>query len=121
MNFAVLLADADPNGGDFFSFWKKPGSTAGEIGLVLGAVVIVGLIIFIWAAVIRTPRHRKHTYNHLYESEGGGLPQRRKRRSGLARLLNRKRHKRHRQRERPTNPTLAEIGGLPPQREDPPS
>lgn len=120
MSLAVFMADGD--NGDYLSFWTKPGTTAGQILLVVGAVLVVGLVIFTWAAVFRKPRQRKHSYHHSSDPDGGGLPQRHKRRSGLARLLGKKRHKRHR-RDRPANPTLSQIGGLPPRREEdqPPS
>jgi hypothetical protein len=110
---AVLIASDDA---DFFSYWTKPGSVAGQILLVLGVVLAIGFVIFIWAAFFRKP-HRRH---HSYDLEGGGLPAPHKRRSKLARMLGKKRHKRRRRSEKPTNPTLAQIGGLPPHRDQKP-
>jgi hypothetical protein len=102
-----------------FSFWTQPGSIFWPMAIVFGAIVLVVLIIFIWAAFWRKPRHRHHSHHRTVED--GGLPPRSKRRSALSRLLGRKRHKRH-HRERPANPTLSQIGGLPPHRdENPPS
>jgi hypothetical protein len=119
MSLAVLLADGEPI--DPFSGWMNPSSMAGQLTIVVAAVIFVGLIIFIWAAFIRKPQSR-HSHHHPSDFEGGGLPTRRKRRSKLARMLGKKRRKRRRSRERPVNPTLAEIGGLPPHRNDrPPS
>ena len=111
MTYAVLMAEDS----DLFSYWTKPGSVAGQILLVVGAVLIIGLAIFIWAAFFRKP----HRHHHSYDLEGGGLPKRHKHRSKLARMLGKKRRKRRR-RERPVNPTLAQVGGLPPPRKGPP-
>src|SRR4051812_30436118 len=120
MTCAVLMAQSE--GGDFFSGWMKPSSMAGQLTIMLGAVIAVGLVIFLWAAVFRKPRHRIHSHHHSSDSDGGGLPERHKRRSKFARMMGKKRHKRRRSRERPANPTLAQIGGLPPHRDEhPPS
>ena len=116
MSFAVLFADGDI---DPFAGWTSPGSMVGQLAIVIGAVVFVVIVIFIWAAFLRKPQSRHHSHHH---SEGGGLPTRRKPRSKLARMLGKKRRKRRHSRERPVNPTLAEIGGLPPRRDEhPPS
>ena len=114
MSFAVLLAQEEV--GNPFSGWMRPTSMAGELTIIVGAVLFIGIIIFIWAAFIRKPRHRHHS--HSSDLAGGGLPARRKPRSKLARMLGKKRHKRRHSRERPVNPTLADIGGLPPRRDE---
>jgi hypothetical protein len=120
MSFAVLMAQSESGG--LFSDWMKPSSAAGQVTIMIGAVLVVGLVIFMWAAIFRKPRHRKHSHHHSPDLDGGGLPERHKRSSTLARMLGKKRHKRRRSRERPANPTLAQIGGLPPRRDDhPPS
>jgi hypothetical protein len=99
-----------------FPAWARS-SVFGQLVLVFGAVLVVVLIVFIWAAFWRKPRHRHHSHQRTLED--GGLPPRSKRRSALGRLLGRKRHKRH-HRERPVNPTLSQIGGLPPNRDEKP-
>jgi hypothetical protein len=114
MSFAVLMAQTDP---DPLSGWAKPGSMTLQLVIMVGAFLVVGLLIFCWAAFFRKPRHRHHSHHHSSDFEGGGLPARHKRRSKLARMLGKKRRKRHRSRERPVNPALAEIGGLPPHRD----
>ena len=109
MTLAVLLAQGD----DTFAPWSKPGSSGKEILLVIGIMSVVILLVFMWAAFWRKPRHRKHSYHH---HPGAELPPREKRRSRLFR-----RHRRHhRPDDRPSNPTLAKVGGLPPQRRDKP-
>jgi hypothetical protein len=113
MSFAVLMADADA---DMFPGWAKPGSMTLQLLITVAAFLGIGLIIFIWAAFFRKPHHRHHSSDF----GGGGLPARHKRRSKLARMLGKKRRKRRRSREKPANPTLAEIGGLPPHRNGPP-
>jgi len=119
MSFGVLLAQDQ----DVWSFWKSPGSPAGEIVIIMGAVCLVVAIIFVWAAFVRKPRRKRvHSY-HSSSSEEGGLPRPHKRRSVFSRAFGRRRHRRRRGhgRERPVNPTLAQVGGLPPERREPPS
>lgn len=124
MSGVVLLADETS---DIWGGWSAPGSTAGQVVLVIGALCLVVIAVFIWAAFIRKPRRqRAHTY-HGTSSEDGGPPRRHKRRSLLSRALGKRRHRHRRRRgegrERPLNPTLAQVGGLPqPQsrRESPP-
>jgi hypothetical protein len=119
MTRLVLMADD----GGLWSFWNSPSSGAGEITMVVALLFGIALAGFIWAAFWRKPRRRKHAYRHASPSDdlNGGLPQRRKRKSGLFRLPGRQRHhhRQHRQ-ERPVNPTLAQVGGLPPARREPP-
>jgi hypothetical protein len=114
MTDMVLMASASS---DLLPEWVKS-SLLGQLALVFGAIFLVVLVVFLWAAFWRKPSHP----HHHRTLEEGGLPTRRKRRSALGRLFGRKRHKRRHHRERPVNPTLAEIGGLPPNRdENPPS
>jgi hypothetical protein len=116
MNGMVLMASV---ASDLFPSWATS-SLAGQLVLVFGAIFLVVLVVFIWAAFWRKPRHQHHSHHRTLEE--GGLPARHKRRSALGRLFGRKRHKRRHSRERPTNPTLADVGGLPPNRdENPPS
>lgn len=119
MRHWVLLAQDD---GSIWGFWNSPASGVREILLILGFLCVITLVGILWAAFLRKPRKRRHSYHHLHSSDdsNGGLPERRKRRSGIARLFGRKRHRTHSRRERPVNPTLAQVGGLPPQRRDPP-
>jgi FtsZ-interacting cell division protein ZipA len=110
------MADDD---GKLWGFWNDPASGAREILLIVGALCLIALVGFIWAAFWRKPRRRRHTYHHLHPSDecNGGLPARRKSKFGL---FGRKRHRTQRRRERSANPTLSQVGGLPPPRRDPP-
>jgi len=106
------------------SFFKNPGSSAGEVLLLVGIFVGVALVIFLWAAYARRPCKMHHVYSHLHQSDDHGKSSRRRKRSGSSRLFGRKhRRRRSHEKERPINPTLAQTGGLPPRHEEqrPPS
>ena len=110
MSMLFMQVDADP-----WAFFTSPGSNAKGILLVIGIVIVFAVVFFAWAAYVRTPR-KSHTHYHSDDHGGSG----RRRRSGLSRMFGRKHHHRRRrssQRERPTNPTLSQIGGLPPPRD----
>jgi hypothetical protein len=119
MTHMVLLAQEDNT---LWGFWKSPSSGAGQITLFVGVLALITVVAFIWAAFWRTPRRRKHSYHHHgTDDSNGGLPRRRKRKSALFRALRRKRRHRHRRPpDRPLNPTLAQVGSLPPPRRGPP-
>jgi len=120
MSGVVLLAQ---DTGDVWSGWTGPGSSAFQIVIVAGAVFLVVLAVFIWAAFVRKPRRKRvHSY-HNSSSDDGGLPRRHKRRSIFSRAFGKRhRHRRRRAegRERPMNPTLSQVGGLPQSRREPP-
>lgn len=115
MSAAIFNPDSEP-----FTLWPKSGTGPGQVILLIGVFVILTLAVFAWAAFWRKPRSRKHSYHGASDLENGGLPERRKRRSALSRaLFGRKRRRRRSQsRERPVNPTLSQVGGLPPRREE---
>jgi len=112
----LMQVDTDP-----WAFFTSPGSNAKGILLLVGIVFVFTVIFFTWAAYVRTPR-KSHVHYHSDEHSASG---RRRRRSGLGRLFGRKHHRRKRSsgRERPVNPTLSQVGGLPPPRDEkhPPS
>jgi hypothetical protein len=122
MNAAVLMADGEV---DFWDYWTKPGSAVGELALVFGIVLFVVLVVFAWATFWRKPRRRRDSYNRARASADTpavGLPRRRRRRPMLLRILRRHhRRRRYRRRHRRVNPTLADVGGLPPARHQPPT
>lgn len=122
MDLPILMADGE--GLDFLSYWTKPGSPVGELALVFGIVLFVVLVIFCWATFWRKPRRRRHAYHHARASGNApavGLPRRRRRRPWLFRVLRRHRRRRRHRHHRPVNPTLSDVGGLPPARHQPPS
>jgi hypothetical protein len=108
---AVLIAEAGHFG---LKSWTRASWT--PVFLLFGAVFVIAFVFFGWALWWRKPRKRKHSYHHL--PDHSALPHRHERRSGLGRLFQRKRHRRKHRQERPVNPTLAQIGGLPPPRQD---
>jgi hypothetical protein len=121
MSLMILIADGDL--GTNWNFWTSPGSQAREIAIVLAVLFLVVLGVFTWAAFWRKPRRRrKHAYHHHHSAPdgapAGGLPQREKERSGL--FHRKRRHRRQHRHERPVNPTLAQVGGLPPPRQNQP-
>jgi len=102
---------------DPLAAFKNPGSSLGEVLLLIGAAIVVAAIFFVWAAYVRRPKKMRHTYDHLNGDHDGS---RRKKSSG-GRLFGRKRRRRRRSshsREQPVNPTLAQVGGLPPRRDE---
>jgi hypothetical protein len=79
-----------------------PGSTLAQVIIYAGALLVVALAVFVWAAFFRKQRrHRRHSHHHL--SRPGS--------------------RRHQHSEEPAQTrTLAETGGLPPLRnQEPPS
>ena len=114
MTRALFMQSSD----DPLALFKNPGSNAGQVLLLIGLVVVMAVVIFIWAAYVRTPKKTRHSHHHS-DHDHSGLPERRRRRSGLGRLFGRKhRRRRSSSRERPVNPTLSQIGGLPPRRDE---
>src|SRR3569833_3989660 len=105
----LMQMDTDP-----WAFFTSPGSNAKGILLIVGIVVVFALVFFAWAAYVRTPR-KSHVHYHSDDHSASG----RRRRSGLSRMFGRKHHRRKRSsgRERPVNPTLSQVGGLPPPRD----
>lgn len=86
-----------------------------DLLLLLGAVVVLSLLFVVWAVFIRKRKaddlDKWRTHKHHHDSSGDANQG-----SGD------RRHRRRRRREhRPRNPTLAETGGLPPARIEPPS
>jgi hypothetical protein len=113
-NGATLFAEGE------FDFWTAPGSNGMVIAIILGVVFLIAAVGLIWAAAIRSPKKKKHSYHRPAsshadtEAEETGESRRRRSSSVVPRFLRRKRRHHHQQhRERPANPTLAQVGGLP--------
>ncbi|MDB6108625.1 MAG: hypothetical protein JWR69_375 [Pedosphaera sp.] len=87
-------------------------SEAASNGLIiLGALVAIVLVVFIWAACFRKkPRQRKYRYQHSDKAAPVAATQNG---NGDAR----KKWRRPRRARRQLNPTLAETRGLPPVRD----
>jgi len=88
--------------------------------IVLGVILLVTLGLMFWALVFSTKaRHRRHRHRHHHHHHHHRENYREKFRKNAAdikELIQPHRHH-HRHKHRPTNPTLAETGGLPPIRE----
>ena len=109
MTGAVFIAD-------LFWFWTQAGTAGAQFLILFALVMFVALGFVIWAVMWRAPGRRRRSHRSFEE---GGLPQRRRRRSSLGRFLRRRKRRRKRRQDRPVNPTLAQIGGLPPKRDEP--
>jgi hypothetical protein len=114
MNY-LLLATEEP-----LPLPKGMPPTMRDAFIITGAVLLVAVGLFLWAAAARKRHRRRSTphrpdyHHHSSEpaSEGG---------EGEARHSHYRRRRRRRREHRPRNPTLAETGGLPPIRSDVPS
>ena len=97
-------------------FWEGP---TREGLIILGALGLVTLAVLIWVLFIRKPRRRHHSHQHHSHEFGMNPGAERETESGEAPSRRRK-WRRPRRPHRPRNPTLAETGGLPPVRDEPP-
>lgn len=80
-----------------------------DVFLIGGGLAILGIILFLWAYLIRKPQTVSSSSSSRSGSHRGLFSRRRKKR----------RHSRNRTQWQ-RNPTLAETGGLPPPRDDDP-
>jgi len=86
------------------------------IVLILGLPLLLAVGIFIWAAFFRKRRRpHEHRHHHSPPTGTGSSTEKKAWSSWFSR-----RRRRRRRRERGRNPTLAESGGLPPMRGEPP-
>ena len=123
------LADANP--ADVMAksrSWSDPAKR--EVILLLSAVALAVLAVFVWAVFFRKPGRRRHRHHH-HEGEGYRrapiTPKPEAEEDETEEELEEdedsaksgRRHRRRRE-HRPRNPTLAETGGLPPLRKEPP-
>lgn len=83
------------------------GMRASDMLLIITIAVVLGLILLLWAVYIRKPKGER-TSSRVYKSR----PYIEEREDGTIRK--RKKSKRPRRHHRQRNPTLAEVGGLPP-------
>jgi hypothetical protein len=83
---------------------------------IILVMFVVSLSAFIWAAFFRKPRRHHHHHHRRSPRPSDGAPENRT----AEKLPPVSRRKRFRREHRPRNPTLAEAGGLPPERADEP-
>lgn len=116
MSFAEVMVEDSQSG---WGFWVSPNSTLGAVGIVVGALFLMTIAIFFWAAFVRKPRHRIRAHDH-----DGSRRRRRRKEREVQEEETPEKHRRRRRRshheKRPLNPTLAQVGGLPPQRQNKP-
>ncbi len=89
----------------------KPEKMPNDFLLLMGAVAFLTLLFLVWAVFIRKRKQdladwrlQESRHSSSHHSDGSGHRRRRRRR----------------REHRPRNPTLAETGGLPPARTEPP-
>jgi len=99
------MDDSLPSAGHFDVAWL-------EIFILLGAILLVVIGLFIWAAYIRKAKRRKRKYR---EPQGNYREQLEDGAAGIKTYL-KKRHRHRRRGHHHQNPTLSETGGLPPRR-----
>ena len=86
------------------------GMRATDMLLIIAITLVVGLVLILWAVYIRKPKAERHSRDYksrpyVEELDDGTIRKRKKR-------------KRQRREHRERNPTLAEVGGLPPLKGD---
>jgi hypothetical protein len=87
------------------------GMRAGDMLLIMTIAVVLALVLVVWAVYFRKPKSER-SESRVYKSR----PYIEEREDGTIRK--RKKHKRLRRHHRTRNPTLAEVGGLPPLKGD---
>jgi hypothetical protein len=114
LNFTAIFAADTLNPLDQLPIQPAPrtllGMRLGDMMALLGVALLLGLTLLIWAAYIRKPK--SETTERVYNSR----PYVEEREDGTIRK--RKKRKRLRRDHRTRNPTLAEVGGLPPLKSD---
>ena len=101
--------------------WKKMSGGPRDLLTVLGAMVGVTLLIFLWAAFFRRRRrHHARHHGHHHESHPTATNPLPRTTEAAAPEEHLRRKRRRRRAHRPRNPTLAETGGLPPVRSERP-
>ena len=94
----------------------SPPSFGGETTLILGAVLFVVAAVFFWAVFVRKgPQTQRGSFVVTRARPGD------KERTGSSGRRRRRKRKAEHPENLPRNPTLAEIGGLPPLRPDDPA
>lgn len=87
------------------------GMRAEDILLIIAITLVMAVVLIVWALYFRKPKNESNS--RVYKSR----PYVEEREDGTIRK--RKKHRRLRREHRTRNPTLAEVGGLPPVKTDP--
>ncbi|SRR6266446_2524187 len=116
ITLASLFADFDFK--DVAAEWQNMDSSTQQTFLVFGAILLVILLVLAWAVFLRRSRRKHHSHDH-HHSRATAILRDAKVLEGVAAPTPRRRWRRRRS-NRQRNPTLAETGGLPPVRTEPP-
>ncbi len=110
---AFLLAQLEPPEEQAIRDGAGRGSSlfSGEMGLILGAVLVLAALLFFWAFFLRK-RPQTQRGSLVLERAEREDPER----TGSSGRRRRRKRKAEHPENMPRNPTLAEIGGLPPLR-----
>jgi hypothetical protein len=86
------------------------GMRLSDMLLLVGVALLIAVALIIWAVFIRGPKDERsernyHSRKYVEERDDGTIRKRKK-------------HRRRRRDHRQRNPTLAEVGGLPPLKSD---
>jgi hypothetical protein len=111
MNIPLLLAQIEME--DPVRGWTSANSGVRDALIIFGALLAVSLLLFFWVSFIRKSRRRSRSrYYHAPAAVAPPAQTSEHKRP----LFSSGRRRRRRREHRPRNPTLAETGGLPPQR-----
>ena len=92
-----------------------------DILKVLGALLIVSLVLFVWARYMRKPARRRAEHYKYPEPPPAGATEEAAEEESEPHHHHRRRYRKRKHEHRGRNPTLADIGGLPPVRDAEPS
>jgi len=96
----------------------EPKSGAGNVLMMVGALAVITLAVFIWAAFFRKPPRRKHHSHHRQARPAPDAHEPDTSESDSSDRKHSRSRRRRRHKERRLNPTLAKTGGLPGVRSD---
>jgi hypothetical protein len=111
MNIPLLLAQIETE--DVVRGWTSANSGVRDGLIIFGSLLAVSLLLFFWVSFIRKSRRRSRSRSR-HEPAAAAPPAQTGETSRS--LFGSGRRRRRRREHRPRNPTLAETGGLPPQR-----
>jgi hypothetical protein len=108
---------------DVVVYWEKMNDATRDVIIVFGSLFVVSLFVVVWAVFVRRSRRRRarrqshgHSHAHSQAQAQASVPAE----TGEGADASQRRRRRRRREHRPRNPTLAETGGLPPMRAEPP-
>lgn len=96
---------------------KSTGFVVVDMLLVLGVVLVLCGLLFVWARYIRKPRKDRREYPPPPSADSAATDSNPESSSDASPSHHHHRHRRRRKAHRKRNPTLAQIGGLPPVRD----